>query len=74
MAGSLAGAIAQSSIYPMEVRAAGSWSGQCMRDTREEWALFMLLVTVAAGPEDPNGPAEDRPVLRHAGLRQEDPG
>lgn len=74
VAGSLAGAIAQSSIYPMEVRATWVLEWAVPKGHREERAVLMVAVTLVAGAEDPNGPAEDRPVLRHAGLRQEDLG
>lgn len=41
---------------------------------KEGWAVFTLLDTLIAGSKDPNGPAENRPVLGHAGLCQEDLG
>lgn len=72
VAGSLAGAIAQSSIYPMEVRATTLVWAVVMGPKRNR--QFMLLDIFLAGSEDPNGPAENRPVLGHAGLCQEDPG
>lgn len=36
--------------------------------------MLMLFVILIVGSEDPDGPAEDRPVLGHAGLCQEDLG
>ncbi|XP_060245915.1 mitochondrial adenyl nucleotide antiporter SLC25A25 isoform X2 [Meriones unguiculatus] len=43
VAGSLAGAIAQSSIYPMEVRPPRSWSGQCTWDTERNGLCSCFL-------------------------------
>lgn len=72
VAGSLAGVIAQSTIYPMEVSRSSALPSQQTRFSKCERLNICFPLNPSSGAENSPCSEKDRTVLRHFGLRHAD--